>query len=291
VADSPKKPGILRRLRTRNTAPPTQDPDPEAVALQAAVATVPDWFHSIDLGHGVVTPGNKSPETLAKELANMHLPDLHGRSVLDVGAWDGYFSFAAESLGADRVVSLDHYSWSLDLPAVHAYVIRCEQEGIDPEPWERVPEVWRPDTLPGRRGFDLARETLHSKVEPVVADFMTVDLDTLGTFDVTFFLGVLYHLENPFEAIRRLAAVTRELAVIETLVMIVVALGDHPLWQYFPGDEMLGDPSNWWAPNRAGLVGMCKAAGFSRVDVLDHPNDDLPQHDIFHGRTTIHAWK
>ena len=35
---------------------------------------------------------------------------------------------------------------------------------------------WRPE-LPGRRAFEFAKEVLHSKVEPMPADFQTVDLD------------------------------------------------------------------------------------------------------------------
>ena len=65
----------------------------------------------------MVTPGRKSAESLARELEMLRLPDLRGRSVLDVGAYDGYFSFAAERLGAARVVALDHYVWSVDMAA------------------------------------------------------------------------------------------------------------------------------------------------------------------------------
>src|SRR5438105_3391027 len=74
------------------------------------------WFHSIDLGFGVVSKGVKSLETLRGELEGMQLPDLAGKTVLDVGAWDGYFSFEAAKRGA-KVVSLDHYAWALDIPA------------------------------------------------------------------------------------------------------------------------------------------------------------------------------
>ena len=41
-------------------------------------------------------------------------------------------------------------------------------EGRPPEPYETVPDVWRPDDLPGKRGFDVARAALGSKVESVV---------------------------------------------------------------------------------------------------------------------------
>ena len=68
------------------------------------------WFHSIDLGHGIVTPGlDRSSEKLAR----LQLPaTLEGRTVLDIGAWDGFFSFEAERRGARRVLAVDSYCWS-----------------------------------------------------------------------------------------------------------------------------------------------------------------------------------
>lgn len=264
--------------------------DGRRAELEASVASVADWFHSVDLGAGVVTPGTKSAEHLAGEVAALRLPDLRGRSVLDIGAWDGYYSFEAERRGASRVVALDHYAWSMDLAAMNAYWERCRAEGRRPEPYERVPEVWHPDTLPGKRGFDVARAALGSRVESVVADFMTTDLDEVGTFDVAFFLGVLYHLMDPFAALRRLRKVTREVAVIETACMVLVGLAARPLWDFFPDDELNGDPGNWWAPNVAGLVGACRAAGFRSVEVVAQPPDDLPPWEVFHGRAVVHAY-
>jgi tRNA (mo5U34)-methyltransferase len=258
--------------------------------FEAAAASVADWFHSIDLGAGVVTPGTKSAEHLAGEAAALRLPDLRGRSVLDIGAWDGFYSFEAERRGAARVVALDHYAWSMDLAAMGVYWERCRAEGRPPEPYEQVPEIWRPDTLPGKRGFDVACTALGSRVESVVADFMTTDLDGVGTFDVAFFLGVLYHLMDPFAALRRLRKVTREVAVIETACMVLVGLAERPLWDFFPNDELDGDPGNWWAPNVAGLVGACRAAGFSSVEVVAQPPDDLPPWEVFHGRAIVHAY-
>src|SRR5262245_39176328 len=49
------------------------------------------WFHSIDLGHGIVTNCKHPTPT---RLGWLGLPeDLTGVTVLDVGAWDGFFSF------------------------------------------------------------------------------------------------------------------------------------------------------------------------------------------------------
>ena len=78
-------------------------------ALRTEVSSIP-WWHSIDLGDGVITPGiDDSP----RKLHRLRLPqDLTGKSVLDIGAWDGFFSFEAERRGASRVLALDSYAWN-----------------------------------------------------------------------------------------------------------------------------------------------------------------------------------
>ena len=78
--------------------------------LEKMAESVDFWWHSIDLGQGVVTKGAKTPETLQHELESLRLPDLRDKTVLDIGAWDGFFSFEAERRGARHVVALDHGS-------------------------------------------------------------------------------------------------------------------------------------------------------------------------------------
>src|SRR5204862_763819 len=123
------------------------------------------WWHSIDLGHGIVTRGVDAAQ--AERLSRLHLPSsLSGRSVLDIGAWDGFFSFEAERRGAARVVATDYYAW----------------HGLG----------W--GTGNGKAGFELARQTLRSRVEDVDIDVMELTPERIGTFDVVLFLGVLYHV-------------------------------------------------------------------------------------------------
>ncbi len=236
------------------------------------------WWHSIELGDGIVTAGRKSPEVLAAELRSLRLPDLRGKRVLDVGAWDGYFSFACEERGAAEVVALDHFVWSFDPFAQHDYVARARERGEVPLPYDQVPEVWRPDELPGKACFDLAVRARGSKVRAVVGDVMEMDLEPLGTFDVVLFLGVLYHLREPLrglERIRRLVA-PGGVAIIETAAVAVPGFEDLGLAEFFPGDELNGDPTNWWAPNLAALVGMCRAAGFERVEPAGSTPEPMP---------------
>ena len=49
----------------------------------------------------------------AAKLKRVQLPaDLSGQSVLDIGAWDGFFSFESERRGANRVLAVDSFCWN-----------------------------------------------------------------------------------------------------------------------------------------------------------------------------------
>src|SRR5277367_541045 len=64
-------------------------------------------YHSIELPDGSVLPGLQTVEHLRWRLERFDLPpDLRGKRVLDVGAWDGWFSFECERRGAE-VVAVD----------------------------------------------------------------------------------------------------------------------------------------------------------------------------------------
>jgi tRNA (mo5U34)-methyltransferase len=197
------------------------------------------WYHTIDLGQGLVTRGiDNTPERLAR----VRLPEsLSGRSVLDIGAWDGFFSFEAERRRAARVVATDYYAW----------------HGVG----------W--DTGEGKAAFRLAREALGSRVEDVDVDVMDLSPERVGTFNVVLFLGVLYHLPNPLLALERVASVTDDLLILETVVDMVGV--NRPAAAFYPGRELSGDPTNWWGPNHAAVAGMLHSVGFARVEVITPP--------------------
>jgi tRNA (mo5U34)-methyltransferase len=185
------------------------------------------WWHQIELPGGHVTPG---PDRSAEKLASLRLPDLKGKTVLDVGALDGYFSFAAERLGASRVVALDSYIWQ-------------QKPG-------------------GKDGFEYARRALGSKVESVEVEVLDISPETVGRFDVVLFLGVLYHMRHPLLALERVASVTEKLLVTETLVDLTFLRS--PAAAFYPW-PLLTDETTWWGPNQAAVVGMLRAVGFERV--------------------------
>lgn len=192
-----------------------------------------DWFHSIELAPGVVTPGHGSTRD---RLDHLRIPeDLRGKTVLDVGAWDGFFSFEAERRGADRVLATDSFAWNGDNWSTKA-------------------------------GFELSRRTLSSKVEDQDIDVMDLSTEALGArFDVVLCLGVLYHVPHPLLMLERVAGVTAELLILETHVDFTWTR--RPAMAFYPGH--LGvDPTNWWGPNPEAVTAMLRTVGFDRVEIV-----------------------
>ena len=118
-------------------------------------------------------------------------------------------------------------------------------------------DFWRAD-LPGRRGFDLAHRALDSRVETVVADFTTMDLAALGTFDIVLYLGVLYHMKEPLTCLERLRAVTRDVAVIETVAAQVPGNAGRSLLELHAGGELNADFGNWYVPTVEALCALAR---------------------------------
>jgi tRNA (mo5U34)-methyltransferase len=215
------------------------------------------WFHSIDLGRGVVTPGLKTLSTMVVEFGQtFDTLDLRGASVLDVGAWNGGFSAEAKRRGASRVAALDHYAWNFP-------------------------------RFRGRETFDLVNRTLGLGLEAfdIDLDAPQLSLAHLGQFDVVLFLGVFYHLRDPLHALREVAALAAKVLVVET--HIEEGTDPRPSMIFYPGSELDNDPTNWWGPNRACVVSLLKTAGFARVETTASP--ELGK--IGRSRAVVHAFR
>jgi len=106
-----------------------------------------------------------------------------------------------------------------ELPLRQAYWDRCAAAGGLPDHDADITEFWDPSLLAVK--VSTLPRGARSSVEPVVGDLMTMDLGALGTFDIVLYLGVLYHMPEPLTALRRVRAVTRDVAVIETVAVRV----------------------------------------------------------------------
>lgn len=203
--------------------------------LRAAVASR-QWFHCVRLPYDIVTPGTREPDAWA----TYHLPDrLDGQSVLDIGAWEGQFSFEAERRGAALVVAMD---------------------------------VWDTKSEPGSAGlgnanFRFCHDALDSRVQQINRN--VYDLRPKhGPFDLILFLEVLYHLQHPLLGLQRVASVLAPGGLLCMESWIDAEWIESPAAMFYPGAELNGDPTNWWGPNVLCVQSLAVAAGFKTCDLV-----------------------
>ncbi|MBC7942584.1 MAG: methyltransferase domain-containing protein [Chitinophagaceae bacterium] len=215
--------------------------------LLRRIASVRHWYHQIEIRPGLVTPGINHTANVLPLLA---LPaDCTGLRVLDIGARDGYFSFEAERRGAE-VLAVDYL----------------------------------PDT---ETGFRVAAGMLGSRVEFRRANIYDLHSDDIGSFDIVLCLGLLYHLPDPMQALGILRKLCRDLLCLETYVIdnelrmpdgsfrtmaeVAPVLTSLPLMQFYAGDALNGDPTNYWGQNVECLKQMLAESNFTlRNHVLNH---------------------
>ena len=70
----------------------------------AQVLAEKGWYHSFLLPDGRDIDGFISLSELRRRVSKMPIAeDLRGKRVLDIGAWDGWFSFEMERRGASEI--------------------------------------------------------------------------------------------------------------------------------------------------------------------------------------------
>ena len=188
------------------------------------------WYHSIPLSDGVLTPGKRSHEHLSEKLAMMHLPDdLTGWSLLDIGCNEGFFTIEACRRGATEVLGVDNQQRK-DVAAKFSLVKSILGHSADFQEW----------------------------------DVQDAEAKGLRTFDIVLFLSVFHHLRYPFFALDRVASLTGRMAIME-FVVADTAPGDESaqLLRAYGHKGKLR-----LIPNRRFLLEMLHWAGFRDVEIL-----------------------
>ena len=216
-------------------------------AARAALARVPLWFHTFSLDGGALyTPGVARDHRYRIPI----LPDdLSGKRVLDVGTFDGFYSFLAEARGAERVVAVDNEQY---------------------RDW--VFARWGVE-LEGGEGFRTIAELLDSEVEYRCLD--AFELDQLDEpFDVIFCFGILHRVESPLSLLkvlrRRLAG--RGYVLLETYGVTNRDLEHEAAIHVCEAGEVYArDDYVYWGFTGESLARLADHAGFGWVEIVDTP--------------------
>ncbi len=214
---------------------------PEA---HAAVASVKRWYHSIELGPGLVTPGLFDLRAIVDRLP---WPDVRGKRCLDVGTADGFLAFELERRGAAEVVAADlvsheQWDWEMHIGSLGTEYLR---------------EVAGP-TL--SEGFRVAHELLGSSVILEPTSVYELSPDELGQFDIVVCGSLLLHLRDPLRALAAIRSVCQGQFLSSEQVDLTRSLcAQRRPWVRLDGTSGV---TQWWIPNAAGHRQMVRAAGF-----------------------------
>ncbi len=214
------------------------------------------WFHRIDLGGGLYT---KTESVMGEPVDHPAGPwgtigkcipeDLKGKTVLDVGCNAGFYAIEAKRRGAARVLGVDGQRQH-----VRQAVFVRKALGLDIE-YRRM------------NVYELNRRSV-------------------GQFDITLALGLIYHLKHLVLALENLYEVTRELLVVETAIMppgrtpesFTHPLGEaemrlHPLAFVENPPEAKEQVFNWFLPGTEALRALLRNVGFDEVETVEVKNE------------------
>jgi tRNA (mo5U34)-methyltransferase len=219
------------------------EPPPRS-EIDEQIRALGPWFHNLHLPDGTHTnpghPFGDFPAFKWREIAPDLPEDLTGWSCLDIGCNAGFYTFELARRGAS-VLGID-----VDEHYLRQARWAAGQFGLA----DRV-------TFEPMQVYDLARRT--------------------GKFDLVLFMGVLYHLRYPMLGLDLVAEKVGRLMVFQTLTTPGEEIFEQTSGRDFndrhltrdPGWPKMtffehgfaGDPTNWWAPNHAGVTAMLRAAG------------------------------
>lgn len=210
---------------------------------ETARDAVPLWFHTFALAPDVYTPGVARDHGYRMSL--FEGDRFAGRSVLDVGAFDGFYSFLAERSGASRVVAVDN------------------EQYVD---WVRA-----------RFGIELERAAGFTTISDLIGSEVAYhrmdaqDVGMLGErFDAVLCFGMLHRVTDPVSMLQVLADVLEPggEVVLETygsdLDPATPAIEVRE-----PGDVYARDDFVYWGFTPASLQRLGRIVGLDHVEVLE----------------------
>ena len=212
--------------------------------LQDRIKALAPWFHNINLGGVWTAPDHflgDYPGAKFRRFATQ-LPDVSGRTVLDIGCNAGFYSIEMKRRGASRVLGID---------SDERYLAQAR----------------------------LASETLgYDDIE--LAKLDVYDVGAIGErFDLVIFMGVLYHLRHPLLALDLIHEhVADDLLLFQSMQRgskhVLPLDRDYEFKEtdiffesgfpklHFIEHKYSKDWTNWWVPNRACTEAMLRSAGF-----------------------------
>ena len=213
------------------------------------------WQYPHDLGDGIVTPTytdiQKELHPFRRELMKNALMRCYGgdiaqKSAIELGCCEGAMSFGLADLGVKDITAVEFR----DVNVLKAKFIAevCGYQGV---------------------------HFIKDRLETYLA------YENLRTYDICLFMGILYHVQDPFWMMKRMAKITREVAIVETVItkQRLVELDNRESYQpdprrafyirYDNNESQTAGPSSieLW-PTEEAVYALLEESGFKRWEKL-----------------------
>ena len=238
--------------------------------IEETIARLSPWFYPFDFGNGLRTT-SAIPQEVTEifetrlQMVNGVIDNHFGARLpkvtcFDVGCHEGFYSIAMARKGIKRVVGFDVRESNLQKARF-------------------VAETFGFPEIAFRQG-----------------DCERLRVEETGQYDLTLFLGVLYHLENPMLCLRNVSSMTKELCLVETQVIDEVEgeteWGAQEWKRPYQGALAVIDESGEFCadntetgstplalcPSPKAMAFMLKQAGFQRIEIVPPPPGAYEQH-------------
>ena len=220
--------------------------------IRRKVAQIQSWYHRIDLGDGIETPGHFR---MTDYLKHYHFPErMDGMRVLDVGASTGFFAYEFERRGAAEVVGIELPSWG-----DHDWTPRYRRE-FEAKAQSEKQNIDREVMLDG---FTVVGQALGStRVKRVFQTIYDLDPAKLGQFDLVFSGAMLMHVRDPILGIQKMRACCKPTGRLIVSLSTTMPDVKEPIAR-FVGEW---NQCNWWQMSPRALDEVLKCCDFDRIE-------------------------
>lgn len=223
--------------------------------LKRKIAQIQSWYHRIDLGDGVETPGHFR---MSDYLKYYNFPErMDGMRVLDVGASTGFFAYEFERRGAAEVVAVELPSWE-----AHDWTPRYRAELAAKTEHEKKTV----DREVMFDGFTVVGEgygsTRTKRIWKAIYDLRAAEL---GTFDLVFSGAMLMHVRDPILGIQRMRECCKPSGRLIVSISTAMMDSKDPVAR-FAGEW---NQCNWWQMSPAALDSILTCCDFTHIDHRD----------------------
>ena len=202
------------------------------------------WYHSFNI-NGIQNKNTTTSFDYQMWVSQMIPNDLTGKTILDLGCSDGFYSFLCEQRNANRILATDH------------------EEFQQYKKW-----------YSHKNNIELCKHLLDSKIEYKKLDVNDVNL-LKEKFDLVLFFGLYYHLTDIISALKKIYSVVNETVFLAGHILD----SKEPIMYYYD----ISDHNSFCqiVASPQCLINIAKNIGFKTaklVDTLDMPYERTYPH-------------